>query len=103
MHDLSIAENSLLAESLQNLSISDLAIRQTDTEGSDIPMIVDEKSPVKTKPTRALNSPNFRVDPQSPSCPDTPKRYSYFWPEGQESPRSRPMKAIYCRKLNFDI
>ena len=100
----------MLAESLLNLSITQtddvpfaLTIHQNDIQGLVIPMIDAIKSPVKSKPTRALNSPNFRVDPQSPSCPETPKRYSYFWPEGQESPRSRPLKPIYCRKLNFDF
>lgn len=104
MPDLSITEDDMLAESLLELSITQTIKKiENDIQGLDIPMTDAIKSPVKSKPTRALNSPNFRVDPQSPSCPETPKRYSYFWPEGQESPRSRPLKPIYCRKLNFDF
>ena len=97
VHDISISDD-LPAGSSHNLSTI-----QSGSHRLDVPMIDTSKSPVKSKPTRALNSPNFRVDPQSPSRPDTPERYSYFWPEGQKSPRSRPMKAIYVRKLNFDF
>ena len=72
-------------------------------ENGIVPMEIDVNSPKKSKATTVLVEPLFRVDPQSPSHPETPKRYSYFWPEGQKSPRDRPLKAIYGRRLNFDF